>query len=119
MDPLLATFGAQVRRLRLAKHLTQDALAERTELTPKYLSEIENGHVNPSLKVIHAISVAGLGLSVSELFSGPLAASPLRPEIAQIVASLQNEPADICAVAARVVEAIIGPAPRRGHQAQR
>ncbi|MFZ4580763.1 MAG: helix-turn-helix domain-containing protein [Myxococcota bacterium] len=92
MDPLFQTFGEQVRRMRLARRLTQDALAERAELTPKYVSEIENGHVNPSLKVIHAIAVDGLGVSVAELFAGPLALSPARPVVAKLVASLQSEP---------------------------
>jgi transcriptional regulator with XRE-family HTH domain len=111
MDPLFQTFGEQVRRMRLARRLTQDALAERAELTPKYVSEIENGHVNPSLKVIHAIAVDGLGVSVAELFAGPLALSPARPVVAKLVASLQSEPDDVCQVVVRVVDALLGPSP--------
>ena len=109
VDTFLTTFGAEIRRLRLARRLTQDALAERCHLTPKYLSEVENGHVNPSLRVLDALARQGFGITLAELFSGPAAWSTARPQIARIVSMLDDESEEVCAVVARVVESVLAP----------
>lgn len=100
--------------MRQAKHLTQDALAERAGLTAKYLSEVENGHVNPSLKVLHALANEGLGVTISELFGGPLSVAATRPDVAKIVSLLEPETDEVCATVARIVEAVVGPLSSHG-----
>jgi DNA-binding XRE family transcriptional regulator len=64
-DPL-TTFGAAVRARRLKLSLTQERLAELTGLDPTYISGIERGRRNPSLKNIVKIARA-LKTSVAKL----------------------------------------------------
>jgi transcriptional regulator with XRE-family HTH domain len=64
-DPL-TTFGAAVRARRLKLSLTQEKLAELTGLDPTYISGIERGRRNPSLKNILKIARA-LKTSVAKL----------------------------------------------------
>jgi len=59
-------FGEQVKKLRLEKGLSQEALAHLAELDRTYIPGIERGERNVSLEVIHKISNA-LGIKVSEI----------------------------------------------------
>jgi transcriptional regulator with XRE-family HTH domain len=67
-DAVLARFGRAVRRLRTARGLSQEQLAERSGSHPNYIGGIERGERNPSLLKISAIAKA-LRTSTSELFS--------------------------------------------------
>jgi transcriptional regulator with XRE-family HTH domain len=58
--------GKNVRRLRTAAGLTQEALAEKTGLSSVYISEIERGRGNPSVLVMADIA-HGLDADVREL----------------------------------------------------
>lgn len=60
-------FGARLRRLREARHLTQEQLAARAELDPKYLGAVERGQENISLDRIGSLADA-LSIDVSEVF---------------------------------------------------
>ena len=60
-------FGAQVKKLRLAKGWSQEKLADKVGLHRTYIGSIERGERNPSLVNIHKITKA-LGLSVSDFF---------------------------------------------------
>lgn len=64
---ILKTFGARVRLLRQAQGLSQEKLAELSGLHRTYISSIELGARNVSLKNIHALADA-LGISVEDLF---------------------------------------------------
>jgi len=64
-DPLLI-FGKHVRELRLKKVISQEELAALTELDRTYISGIERGKRNLSLKNILRVAKA-LGVSPSEL----------------------------------------------------
>ena len=44
--------GKRLYELREAKGLTQDALRNRVGLAPTRISQVENGHVTPSLAVL-------------------------------------------------------------------
>lgn len=68
-DPLLLAFGRCVRRHREARDFSQEKLAERADLDRTYISDIERGGRNPSIRSITAIARA-LGLTVSELTEG-------------------------------------------------
>lgn len=67
--PVLTTFGTNVRRQREARDLTQEVLAEKSDLHPTYISGIECGTRNPSIISIARIA-KGLGVTVSELTKG-------------------------------------------------
>lgn len=53
-----SAFGAQVRSWRLSRRLSQEALAELAEVSPRHLSFVENGRANPSRELVLAISEA-------------------------------------------------------------
>lgn len=57
-DLLLSKFGKQVRKIRLAKNLSQEKLADLAGLHWTYISGIERGIRNISLKNIVKISKA-------------------------------------------------------------
>ena len=64
-NPVLVAFGNSIRKLRAKKKLSQRALAERSGLDTSYLSGIERGVRNPSLKSLETLA-KGLGCSISE-----------------------------------------------------
>lgn len=60
-------FGINVRQFREAKSWSQDKLSEMSGLHRTYISGIERGVRNPTIKIVHEIAVA-LGIKVSQLF---------------------------------------------------
>ncbi len=48
-DARKARLGQQVQRLRVARGLSQKALAERAQLSARFVTEVEKGRANPSL----------------------------------------------------------------------
>lgn len=64
-NPILLAFGANIRKLRLKKNLTQRELAMRSGLDVTYISGIERGVRNPSLKSLESVAM-GLGCSIAE-----------------------------------------------------
>ena len=53
-----SSFGPQLRSWRLARHLSQEALAARAEISPRHLNFVENGRSNPSRELVLALSDA-------------------------------------------------------------
>ena len=68
-DRTLAAFGRNVSRVRTEKGLSQDALAEKADLDRTYVSGIERGIRNPSIKKVLQIARA-LGVPVADLCKG-------------------------------------------------
>ena len=68
MDTFQVAFGKQIRSLRMQRKLTQEDLAHSAGIHVTYLSGVERGIRNPSLKNIRAIALA-LGVLVGELFA--------------------------------------------------
>ena len=80
MDAYKATFGQHIRYLRRLRSLTQEEVAHRAGVHVTYLSGIERGVRNPSLKNIRAIAEA-LGVPMGELFAPePVVSEPLLAE---------------------------------------
>lgn len=48
--------GAQLRALRRSRGLTQEALAEQLQVTPRYLAGIERGERNLTLDSVDALA---------------------------------------------------------------
>ena len=61
-------FAQNMRRIRKAKGLTQEAVAEAAELHPNYISSVERGERNISIGNIERIAKA-LGVPMAELVS--------------------------------------------------
>lgn len=58
--------GENLRKLRLKKNMSQGDLATALSVDRAYISNIENGRMNPTLSTLEKISSA-LGISSSEL----------------------------------------------------
>jgi transcriptional regulator with XRE-family HTH domain len=54
----IKTFGANVRRERVRKGMTQDELAERAEIATRNLQKIEAGEINVLLTTAFRIQLA-------------------------------------------------------------
>jgi transcriptional regulator with XRE-family HTH domain len=65
----LAQFSENLRRLRLANGMTQEALSDVTELDPGEISRLERGDRNPRLLTIVRIA-RGLDVTLPELLAG-------------------------------------------------
>ena len=68
-NPALAKFGANVRRLRLKKGLSQATLARQAGISANYVGTLERGVQNPSLKTLERLA-KGLGCPMSETCKG-------------------------------------------------
>lgn len=61
-------FGENIRQLRLSRGLTQEALAEKSDLSVDAVRRIEWGTISPSLDTLSKLSY-GLDISLRTLFS--------------------------------------------------
>ena len=61
------TVGGNIRRLRRAGGLSQEALAGEAGLAMRYLAGVERGEENPSLRILTALADA-LGIHPARLF---------------------------------------------------
>ena len=67
-EDIQVQFGRRVRELRRVKGLSQEKLGFATELDQTYISDIERGTRNVSLKNINLLAKA-LGVSLGDLFA--------------------------------------------------
>lgn len=65
-DRLVAAFAAVLRERRERAGLTQEDLAERADVSARFVSFLENGRRQPTLSALAALS-AGVGASMGEL----------------------------------------------------
>jgi len=68
-DRTLVSFGQNVARIRDQRGYSQDKLAEKADLDPTYISDIERGRRNPGIKNVAKLAMS-LGLTTSELCKG-------------------------------------------------
>jgi len=68
MDPLLAHFGTAVRRYRDLLRISQEELADRASLDRTYVSGVERGQRNPTLKTVERLAAA-LRVEIEVLFA--------------------------------------------------
>lgn len=61
--------GNRIRNFRLAKHYSQEQLAEYSDLHPSYIGQLERGEKTPSIDTLYKIA-KGLNISLSTLFEG-------------------------------------------------
>ena len=81
MSDINEVFGNVIRTLRKRNGLSQETLAYRAEIDRTYMSSIERGKKNPTIKVVYKLSKA-LGITVSDIMGEfekniPLSDSPL------------------------------------------
>jgi len=68
--------GWNLRRLRIEKGYSQEALGLLVECEPSYVGRIERGKENPTISTLEAFAIA-LGTPISDLFFTPK--GPLKP----------------------------------------
>ena len=97
--------GARIKQLRQLRRETQERLAERIDINPKYLSSIERGEENPTLDLLIRLA-KGLRVELYELFTFAAEGSPdqLRQKLAGLLADV---PADALLRMVRVLEALV------------
>lgn len=61
--------GMRVRYLREQKKMTLEDLSFESDVNKNYLSDLERGNRNPTVKILERIAVA-LGITLEELFKG-------------------------------------------------
>ena len=83
--------GQRIQKARSDLGLTQDALAERLQVSTNYLSKIETGKEKPNLEMLGKISVAA-DVSLSALLTGVVEGRQyLQGDIADVLASCSPE----------------------------
>jgi transcriptional regulator with XRE-family HTH domain len=65
-----ALFARNIRRLRVARGLSQEVLAVDAEIDRTYVSRLERGLENPSVAVLERLAKA-LSANIEELFKVP------------------------------------------------
>lgn len=68
---LKVQFGQRVKELRLAKGLSQEALALKAEIDRTYMTSVENGKRNVAIQNIGKI-ISSLEISVHEFFNSEI-----------------------------------------------
>ena len=63
----MTSLGERIKSLRLERELQQRQLAEKAEMTPSMVSQIESGRLTPSLHTLGKIAAA-LGVPIATLF---------------------------------------------------
>lgn len=71
-------FGAAIRRHRTLVRLSQEELADRAGLDRTYVSGIERGRRNPSLRIVQQLADA-LGVDIDVIFATAREISLTRP----------------------------------------
>ena len=70
----MTALGGRIKGLRAERLLQQRQLAEKANLTPSMVSQIESGRLTPSLHTLGRIAAA-LGVPIASLFDGQPAGS--------------------------------------------
>src|SRR5690606_34610066 len=82
--------GRRVRELRAAASMSQEELGAAASITAKYVSQLENGRVNPSIAVLRAIAEDAFGTTLSMFFNFTVAKGELdalRAEVETILST--------------------------------
>ncbi|WP_106390177.1 helix-turn-helix domain-containing protein [Enhygromyxa salina] len=88
---MAGSFGAHVKRLREVRRLTQEELAERSDLAADTIRRLEHQNFSPSLRTLRKVC-SGLGLSVAAMFNS-FELEDVPEEVARINALLMGRSA--------------------------
>lgn len=69
VDDPLPTFGANLRKARLARGLSQERLAHQCGLNMTHVARIERAEREPGIRTVAKLT-RGLGISAAVLFEG-------------------------------------------------
>ena len=103
----MVELSERIKYFRTKLGLTQEALARAAKLTPKFVSQIENGHVNPSIGVLERIVQHGFQVTLGVFFMW----EPDRVDVTAMLAMLARLPHDQHRRIVRAVELLCGQEP--------
>lgn len=86
---LKVLFGQKLKKLRIERGLTQEALAEKVNLNPRQISKIETGEHLPSASTIEKFCEV-LNILPQELFSFNTKNQSIRNRELQLIKQVQN-----------------------------
>jgi len=92
--------------------MTQEELARSAKVTPKFVSQLENGHVNASIAVLQRVVEEGLGIPLA-MFFGSDPADDVIGDASTILQLLATQPLDVRRRAIRLVRALLEDEPTR------
>lgn len=97
--------GARIKEIRTGKRITQEQLAEKIDINPKYLSSIERGKENPTLDILIKIAKS-LDVNLDDIFKLVQIEDPTKRKA--LIKSLLNEAdSEQLKLAFKVLSAII------------
>ena len=109
MNNIVVKLGERVRALRKMHKLTQEQLAERANLHPTYVGQIERGETSATIGIISRIADS-LSIRMAELFDFPSGNEPITKKellIKEITILLKREePKNVELIKAVVVEVL-------------
>ena len=95
--------GRRLRSFRDAAGMTQETLARSAKLSPKFVSQIENGRVNPSIAVLARLVQDGLGMSLAAFFAW----APDDADLSAVVSLLEAQSPDMRKRILRAIESLV------------
>lgn len=96
----------RVRTFRMQAGMTQEQLARAAKVTPKFLSQLENGHVNASIAVLARVVEEGLSMPLANFF-GADPDDDVVAEVSTVVSLLANQPESVRRCAIRLIRALV------------
>lgn len=96
--------GVRIRELRKNRHLTQEQLAEKVGINPKYVSSIERGKENPTLDIFIKIAEV-LEVNIGELFQ-QLGVEDPRKRLQTILSLIKQAPTEQQRLALKILSAL-------------
>ncbi len=66
-EQFIASFGENLRKIRLAKGISQEDLADKADLTLSQVGRIERGVINTSISMVYSLASA-LEVDPADLF---------------------------------------------------
>lgn len=67
VEDLCTALGQRLRSARIACRFTQEQLAAKAHVSSRQISKIENGKMNPSYEILHAL-IRAMNISADTLF---------------------------------------------------
>ena len=80
--------GNRIRELRKEQNMSQETLADKSDLHPTYIGQVERGEKNASIECLHQI-VKALQISMSEFFYG------IENHVPQMLRTKEDDIADV------------------------
>lgn len=109
VSAVLTAMGKRLKQLRLEAGKSQEELGQAANVSAKYVSQLENGHANPSLEVLHALAEKGLRMPLAAFFAYDTHGRTARDELREIQLLLAAVPKKQRARALHVLRALVEP----------